>query len=120
MVDGHEAVPDRFRPSISAVVDRLAAKDYEGLKRDGTDPYPDADLSMWIRDYGGSGATIVSLPDEAWDVATALELADQPGTWHVVVDLWTEEEGHSDLSMEALVIETDDGPVVRVHDIHVL
>jgi hypothetical protein len=63
---------------------------------------------MWIRDYGGSGATIASLPDEAWDVAIAFELADRPGTWHVVVDL------------EALVIETDDDPIVRVHDIHVL
>jgi len=60
------------------------------------------------------------LPEEAWDFAEAFELDDEPGTWHVVIDLWTEEEGRSDLSMEALVIDDEADPLVRVSDIHVM
>ena len=122
MVEGPSSipVPTRFRPSISRVVARLAAGDYEGLRRDGTQAHPDADLSMWIRDYGRDGATLIPLPDEAWDSAEAFELDDEPGTWQVVIDLWTEEEGRSDLSMEALVIDDETDPLVRVNDIHVM
>jgi len=113
-------VPERFRPALAAVVARLAAGDYEGLKRDGIDPYPDADLSYWIRDYGPAGATIVPLPEEAWASADAFETV-MPGEWAVVVDLWTREEGRSDLSMEATVTELPDGGVsVVVNNIHVL
>lgn len=73
----------------------VAAGDYAGLKRDGVDPYPDGDLSLWIREYGDRGATVVPLPDEACDSATAIPAENEAGTWFVVVDLWTVEEGRS-------------------------
>jgi hypothetical protein len=60
------AVPARFRPALAGDVERLAALDYQGLKSDGIDPFPDSDLSVWIRNYGSSGATIVPLSDGAW------------------------------------------------------
>jgi hypothetical protein len=119
--DELDAVPVRFRAALAAVVERLSAGDYEGLKRDGIDPYPDADLSYWIRDYGPSGATIVPLPEEAWASAGAVPVTVRPGEWAVVVDLWTREEGRSDLSMEATVAELPDGSVsVVINNIHVL
>lgn len=48
------------------------------MGRDGTRAHPDADLSMWIRDYGRDGATLIPLPEEAWDFAEAFELDDEP------------------------------------------
>jgi hypothetical protein len=118
--DDFGTVPERFRPALEAVVERLAAGDYEGLKRDGIDPHPDADLSYWIRDYGPSGATVVLLPEEAWASADAIETV-VPGEWAVVVWLWTREEGRSDLAMEATVTESPDGGAsVVVDNIHVL
>jgi hypothetical protein len=69
----------------------MAAGDHEGLKRDGIDPYRDADLSLWIRDYGPAGATIVPLPVEAWASADAFPIEGRPHRWAVVVDLWTRE-----------------------------
>jgi hypothetical protein len=102
------------------VVERLAAQDFEGLKRDGIDPNPGADRSTWIRDYGRSGATIVPLPEEAWEIADAFPIADRPGEWAVVVDLWTREEGRSGLSMEARVTESHRGVSVVIENIHVL
>ena len=114
------AVPARFRSALAEVVKRLAALDYQGLKRDGIDPFPDSDLSMWIRNYGDAGATIVPLPDGAWAVADAGPLDARPGQWWVVVPLWTREEGMSDLSLEATVSESPGGVVVVIDGIHVL
>lgn len=117
-------VPEHLRPALAAVVDRLAAGDYQGLKRDGIDRSPDdADLSLWIRSYGPAGATIVPLPEEAWasaDAIPVIPVTGQPGHWGVVVDLWTREEGMSDLSMEATVTESPDGISVVIDGIHVL
>jgi hypothetical protein len=115
-----DPVPERFRGVIADVVARVADGDYAGLKRDGIDPHPDADLSMWIREYGDRGATVVRLPEAAWEFAEAFPAEGVPGTWFVVVDLWTAEEGHSDLSMEATVREVGDGVVVTIDDLHVL
>jgi hypothetical protein len=115
-----DAVPERFRGVLGDVVRRVAEGDYVGLKRDGIDPYPDADLSLWIREYGERGATVVRLPEEAWEHAEAYPADGVPGTWSVVVDLWTAEEGRSDLSMEATVREVGDRVEVTIDGIHVL
>jgi hypothetical protein len=113
---------------LSAVVDRLVAGDYEGLKRDGIHPFSESDLGLWIREYGhapGSDeprrATLVPLPDEAWEVAEVV--FDDPGpprVWGFIVDLWTAEEGRSDLSMEGAVTETTTGLAVVISNIHVM
>jgi hypothetical protein len=113
-------VPARFRPGLAAVVERLAAGDYQGLKRDGIDPHPEADLSLWIRNYGTAGATIVPLPEEAWASAEAVPVAARPGQWAVVLGLWTQEEGMSDLSVEATITESPDGISVVIDGLHVL
>lgn len=110
-------VPERFRPALAAVVERLAAGDYLGLKRDGIDPHPDADLSLWIRNYGAAGVVIVPLPEEAWASADAIPVTVRPREWWVVLPLWTREEGMSDLSMEATVLESPSLSVV-IDDIH--
>jgi hypothetical protein len=114
------AVPARFRPALAEVVERLAVLDYQGLKRDGIDPRPDSDLSMWIRNYGDAGATIVPLPDEAWAAADAGLVDAHPGEWWVVLPLWTREEGMSDLSLEATITVTSGEVMVVIDDIHVL
>ena len=114
-----DPVPERFREVLSTVVDRIAAGDFEGLKRDGIDQRPDADLSLWIRGYGETGATILPLPNEAWAHAQAWQ-NDEAGVWSVVIDLWTAEEGRSDLSLEATLIEAPSELLVQIDDIHVL
>ena len=113
-------VPARFRPAVAAVVDRLAAGDYQGLKRDGIDPHPNVDLSLPIRNYGPTGATIVTLPEEAWASADAIPIPGQPGQWAVVLGLWTQEEGVSDLSMLATVFESPGGISVVIDGINAL
>jgi hypothetical protein len=120
-------IPASLRPALAHVVDRLVVGDFEGLKRDGIDPHPDTDLGLWIREYGSPGnglpghATLTSLPEEAWQYAEIVfEEAGPPRRWGVVVDLWTVEEGRSDLTMEPDVIDAPEGLQVRISDIHVM
>jgi hypothetical protein len=113
-------VPTRFRPALAGVVERLAALDYQGLKRDGIDPFRDTDLSLWIRSYGNSGTTIVPLPEGAWSAAEAGRVDAHPGQWWAIVPLWTRDEGMSDLSLEATITESADGVKIVIDNIRVL
>jgi hypothetical protein len=114
------AVPERFRPALAEVVERLASLDYQGLKRDGVDPFPGSDLSVWIRSYGDAGVTIVPLPDEAWARGSGGPVDGCPGQWWVDVPLWTREVGMSDLFLQATVTESAGGIVVVINDVRVL
>lgn len=119
--DEPERVPDRWRPAIESIVDRLVAKDYAGLVRDGFVSYAsdptDSSIGTWIEDYP---ATLVALPAEAWRYAERGRWSNLPDAWWVVVDLWTAEEGRSDLSMEATVRERDGQVLVVIDNVHVM
>jgi hypothetical protein len=98
-------VPERFRPVLSGIVERIAAGDYAGLARDFT-PYhgdPNHDLGIWARRHR---VTFVPLPEQAWEYAEAFPLDDGTG-WAVDVFLWSEEEGLSDMVLSAFVREHD-------------
>ena len=116
-VSDHQ-VPERFRALLSRLVDLVAAYDIEGLRRDSqiilANPI---DPLYWVRDYP---ATVVSLPEDAWQFADAYTVCNDASTWYVRLDLWTAEEGRSDLSLEAEVRETPEGLVVQVENIHVM
>jgi hypothetical protein len=114
-------VPERWRPALSSVIHRLVERDYDGLVRDGLfEPGYDArpaQVARWIEEYP---ATLVDLPDEAWATSIWGRVVVEQDTWWVVVDLWSAEEGRSDLSLEGYVI--DDGEVIRilVSNVHVM
>jgi hypothetical protein len=62
----------------------------------------------------------VPLPHEAWAAGDAFPVVVRPGQWWVVLPLWTQEEGMSDLSLEATVTESTGGVIVVIENIHVL
>jgi len=75
-----------------------------------------ADLRSAVSAYG---RTLVDVPDGQWrqDVAPMDEL----DSFHVIIDLWTAEEGRSDLSLELRVRDRYQGAFeVEVLDLHVL
>jgi hypothetical protein len=115
-----QPVPERFRPVIATVVARLADGDYEGIRRDGfvRDSDDKSDFAMYVREYP---AALVPLPQEAWlpDLAFAQPLDDGSG-WYFLVDLWTREEGRSDLTLEGTLHDAPDGPRLLIDNIHVM
>ena len=106
-----------WRPMLRQVVQRFADGDYS-LDRGvaGVEPVS-ASTAEQIREFlVDYGATLVELPQEAWETS----LAQWMGTyWQIIVDLWTAEEGRSDLILEGEVIETRSGPQLRVRAVYV-
>lgn len=110
-------IPSAWRPVLKNIVDAFVRQDYrlaDGVL--GVAPVSeetDTQIREYIEDYG---AKLVGLPQEAWDTSVCIWMHDH---WDALIDLWTEEEGSSDLVMQVRVSEADSRYVVTVHMIYV-
>ncbi len=110
-------VATAWRPVLSEIVRVFAQGDY-GLSKPlpGVDALPKRTAEQ-IRAYVGScGATLVELPAESWETSLAQWMGDH---WEVLVDLWTKEEGRSDLVLSLKVAEIGGEPRFSVRSVHV-
>lgn len=115
--DAEHAIAGAWRPMIREVVRRFVAGDY-GLAQGvpGVEPVSPATaehIRAYVADYG---ATLVELPDDTWDTSVAQWIE---GYWDILVDLWTAEEGRSDLVLDGTVMETASGPRLSIHMVYV-
>ncbi|MBV6288836.1 DUF7668 domain-containing protein [Pseudomonas aegrilactucae] len=97
-------VPQVWRPTLSAIVDALIQGGEPSLAQV-TLQSPDvwAHAQESIHAYG---AQLRKLPDESWNSSVCIWYGE---FWDVLVDLYTEEEGRSDLVLQVHVYEGDDG-----------
>src|SRR5687767_2855943 len=90
-----QPVPGVWRAPLREVVRRIAAADYglmtpvEGVAP--VSPRTADQMREYVSDYG---ATLVELPEDSWVSSVAQWYGAH---WDVLVDLWTAEEGRSDL-----------------------
>ena len=110
-------IPGAWRPMLRAVVQCFVRGDYQltgGVA--GVEPV-DAAAAVQIRAYiADYGATLLELPEDTW----ASSVAQWTGThWDVLVDLWTAEEGRSDLVLGGRVVESSTGPRLAVDLVYV-
>jgi hypothetical protein len=109
----------KLRSTVSALTGRLAQGDYEGLCRLANGSRLAAtEVERVVRDYG---RRLVTLPVEAFQTIDVVPVSNSnPQRWSVVVPLWSEEEGRSDLSLE-LTVEDLPGAAysVEIDDLHV-
>lgn len=116
-LDAQHAIAGTWRPMLREVVRRLVAGDYalsQGVP--GVEPLS-SDSAEQIRRYLAEyGATLVELPDDTWRPSVAQWMG---GHWDILVDLWTVEEGRSDLVLDGRVVETPSGPRLSVHMVYV-
>lgn len=106
-----------WRPMLREVVRRFVQGDY-GLAQgvQGVEPVT-AETAEQIRDYVAHyGATLVDLPDDTWQSSIAQWMGTE---WDLLVDLWTAEEGRSDMVLHGHVEETSAGPRFRVYMVYV-
>ena len=114
--DPHDAHPiaDTWRPVLAAIVRAIARGEH---RLDDVQAHIPDDLRASIRanveDYG---ATLVELPDQTWATSVAQWMGSH---WELLVDLWTQEEGHSDLVLALRVFEDDGGYRFVVDGVHV-
>ena len=110
----------KLRRAVGRLTECLAHRDYAGMcssvRQSRMSPQ---ELETAVRSYGRS---IIPLPTEAYSLLNIVaETHATPPRWSVVVPMWTEEEGRSDLSLE-ITIEDVGGHdyAVEIDDLHVL
>jgi hypothetical protein len=111
-------IPEKLRTSLRSVVYELVRKNYATLERDGRAGRVGAEgLRRAIAEYRRN---LVALPEESFEISSAIEVKSKPGTWAVDLDLWTAEEGRSDLTLSATVTEVGERVQVEIDDLRVL
>jgi hypothetical protein len=110
-------IPTAWRETLSAIVEAFVAGDY-GLKKGVANVVPvSAETASRIRenlqDYG---ATLIALPDATWGSSVCIWYGDH---WDALVDLWTQEEGQSDLVLHVRVSEANPGFLIQIHLVYV-
>ena len=112
-----QPIPAAWRSTFVAIVESLIEGKAE-LMGDvvGVRPIAAVDaahIASEIQDYG---ATLVSLPEDTWNSSVCQWML---GYWDVVIDLFTVEEGASDLVLAVRVWEEGAGYVFEVRSVHV-
>jgi hypothetical protein len=108
-----------IRDAAKKVVSMLVVGDYRGVARLTNDRrLSAAEIQNAIKEYGRT----LKMPSdqEAADFDAVLVEGSDPPRWHVRVDLWTVEEGRSDLSVLMWISEGSPNQDVELLDIHVL
>ena len=115
--DAAHPIAGAWRPMLCAVVRCFVQEDYRlarGVR--GVEPVSAATAEQ-IRDcLADYGATLVELPDDTWQTSVAQWMGTH---WDILVDLWTAEEGRSDLVLGGHVVETSAGPRLTVGMVYV-
>ena len=116
-LDGAHPVPDAWRPMFSELVRQFSRGDFAcRLEVPGVNPIT-ASTSEQMREYVAAyGATLIELPEATWETSIAQWMGAH---WEVLVDLWTAEEGRSDLVLQATVEEVRGDARITVHMLYV-
>ncbi len=70
-------------------------------------------IRTYIEEYG---AKLVPLPQASWTTSVCIWMGDY---WDALIDLWTEEEGRSDLVLRVHVSEVGSEPLVTIYMVYV-
>jgi hypothetical protein len=115
--DAAHPIAGAWRSMLREVVHQLAQGDHElaqGVR--GVEPVA-ASVAQQMREYiADYGATLIELPEDTWETSVAQWM---DGHWTILLDLWTAEEGRSDLVLSGDVIETSAGPRLTIHLVYV-
>lgn len=105
-------IPHAWRPIFKSIVSAFVKQDYSlssGVKNVNTVSKDTAkQIEEYIEEYGED---LIELPEETWDTSVYICYGDY---WNVLIDLWTEEEGRSDLVIKAEVRQKNDEYVVEI------
>lgn len=112
-----QPVPIAWRPMLKAMADALAAGDYTlasvAQAVEPVSPETARQMEAAVRAYG---ATLIDLPEATWATSVCMPYGEH---WDVLVDLWTTEEGPSDLVLGVRVRELAGAFSYRVELVYV-
>ena len=111
------SVPLEWRSTLRQIADAFAQGNY-GLEPGVANVEPisastAAQIEGYVEHYP---ATLTSLPEATWDSSVCIWDGNH---WEVLIDLWTREEGPSDLVLHAHVRPVDAGFSFNVQGVYV-
>lgn len=110
-------IPSIWRPVFRSIIRALAHHDYQLIGEiDSVEPILEDQAAHIRGNIASYGATLVDLSDETWESSVTIWMGTH---WETLVDLWTAEEGRSDLCLATDVRETDSGFTYQVHMVYV-
>ena len=120
-MEGGREVPvfeDQIRSIVIDLLVMLADGDYESImERCAGSRVSGDDLRTAVSDYG---RTVVAPPAD-YKFFRMIELdARAVPTWSVEADVWTQEQGASDLTLQLTIAFEPDGPLVEIDGLNVL
>jgi hypothetical protein len=116
-INAAHSIAGAWRPMLRDVVNRLVNGDYRlEIGISGVEPVSAKTAEHIRASVANYGATLIDLPDDTWQTS----VAQWYGThWDVMVDLWTAEEGPSDLILQGRIVESQAGHRLSVHMVYV-
>ena len=114
--ENQQLIPSEWRKVLREIVEAFSEGDFQ-LKRDipGVRQLSVEDAERIERNIEDYGAHLTQLPKEAWETAVCQWMR---GYWDALIDLFTVEEGASDLAMSVRVYEAAHGYEFKVESIH--
>ena len=112
-----QAIPTTWRPVLAKIVSALKTGDYALNAGIAGVEIPSPETAEQIRNYiAAYGATLIELPEESWNSSVCMW---QRSHWDALIDLWTAEEGRSDLVLSARISEGPHGYSFKIHMVYV-
>lgn len=115
--DHQIAIPKAWRSTLAAIVQALVEADFE-LTRGvaSVQPVP-KDLANHLRDsIRAYGCQLISLPELSWNTSVCQWMGSH---WELMVDLYSREEGASDLVLSVRAFEAPTGHAFEILSVHV-
>lgn len=116
-LNNQTSIPTVWRSTLSAIVEAFKDGDYRVVRSVvGVRSIAEEDAKQHEQNVIRYRATLTNLPDESWDTSVCQWM---DGYWDVLVDLYTIEEGASDLALVVRVFEDAHSYVYEVQSVHV-
>ena len=110
-------VPSAWRRTFLEIVDGLRVGDFNLVRQvDGVRPLSAEDAARIAANIKGYGAQLTSLPEDTWQTSVCQWMI---GYWDVLVDLYTVEEGASDLVLAMRVYQKGSDFDFEILSVHV-
>lgn len=111
------AIPAEWRETLKAIVDAFVEQDYRLARGiSGTAQLNDELAHLIAANIADYGMHLIYLPAQSWNTSACQWMGTY---WDLFVDLFTEEEGASDLALSVRVREGPDGYVFQVKSVYV-
>lgn len=112
-----QPIPSVWRQTIREIVEAFASNDFQLIKSiSGVRQLSVEDAERISKSIESYGAHLSKLPEKAWETSVCQWM---DGYWDVLIDLYTVEEGESDLVLSMRVLEAPQGYDFQIQSVYV-